>query len=103
MVRSCTIDGCVFINRLQQMAQYPHRLLLIMSTLNQVKSPYSYVGMNPNRITRSLIMLAGLQAPFLCSETHELGGDWWASCTKFISTTGWKPTIMAVSRGDNDL
>ena len=39
-----------------------------------IKSPYSHGG-NPHRITQSLIaILAGLQIPFLCSETHELEG-----------------------------
>ena len=73
LVHSCTTNRCVFVNRLRRMAQYPHRLLLIPSSLSQVKSPYSHGG-NPNRITQSLIaILAGLQIPFLCSETHELG------------------------------
>jgi hypothetical protein len=58
------------------MAKYPHRLLLVTSTLSQIKSPYSHPGGNPNRVTQSLIaVLAGLQIPFLCSETHELGGN----------------------------
>jgi hypothetical protein len=31
---------------------------------------------NPNRITQSLIaVLAGLQVPFLCTGTHELGEE----------------------------
>ena len=61
LLHSCTTDRCVFITRLRQMAQYPHRLLLVTSTLSQVKSPYSHAGVNPNRITQSLIaILAGL-------------------------------------------
>jgi hypothetical protein len=41
--------------------------------LSQIKSPCSHGG-NPNRNTQSLIAtLAGLQIPFLSSETHELG------------------------------
>jgi ERCC4-type nuclease len=99
LIHSCTTDRCVFIHRLRQMAQYPYRLPLITSTLSQIKSPSSYAGVNPNRITQSLIaMLAGLQVPFLCSETHELGEELVASYLyRFICTTGWKPTIMASS------
>lgn len=75
LVHSCTTDRCVFTNPLRRMAQCPHRLLLITSSLSQIKSLYSHGG-NPNRITQSLIaMLAGLQIPFLCSETHELGEE----------------------------
>jgi len=75
------------------MAQYPHRLLLVTSTLSQVKSPYSYAGVNPNRITQSLIaMLAGLQVPFLCSETHELGEELVASCFYQVHLYHWLET-----------
>src|SRR5579859_1410029 len=97
LIHSCTTDRSVFIKRLQQMAKYPQRLLLITSTLSQIKSPHSHAAVNPNRITQSLIaMLAGLQVPFLCSETHELGRNLWPPIsTKSISTTGWKPTVMA--------
>jgi ERCC4-type nuclease len=76
LIHSCTTDRSVFTNRLRQMAKYPHRLLLVTSTLSQIKSPYSHPGGNPNRVTQSLIaILAGLQIPFLCSETHELGEE----------------------------
>jgi ERCC4-type nuclease len=76
LVHSCTTDRCVFINRLRRMAKYPQRLLLVTSTLSQIKSPYPHPGGNPNRLTQSLIaILAGLQIPFLCSETHELGEE----------------------------
>jgi len=41
-----------------------------------VKSPYPYASLSPNRITQSLLaVLAGLQVPFLCTETHELGEE----------------------------
>ncbi len=93
LVHSCTTDRCVFIKRLRQMAQYPHRLLLVTSTLSQVKSPYSYAGVNPNRITQSLIaILAGLQVPFLCSETHELGEELVASYLYQIHLYHWLET-----------
>jgi len=93
LIHSCTTDRCVFIKRLRQMAQYPHRLLLVTSTLSQVKSPYPHAGVNPNRITQSLIaMLAGLQVPFLCSETHELGEELVASYLYQVHLYHWLET-----------
>jgi ERCC4-type nuclease len=92
LVHSCTTDRCVFTNRLRRMAQCPHRLLLITSSLSQIKSPYSHGG-NPNRITQSLIaMLAGLQIPFLCSETHELGEEIVASYLYQVHLYHWLET-----------
>jgi ERCC4-type nuclease len=74
LVHSCTVDRRGFIDRLRAMARLPHRLLVITSTLSQIKSPCSHAKVDPNRITQFLIAtLAGLQVPFLCSETHELG------------------------------
>ena len=71
------------------MAQCPHRLLLITTSLSQIKSPYSYGG-KPNRITQSLIaILAGLQVPFLCSETHELGEEIVASYLYQVHLYHW--------------
>ena len=76
LVHSCTVDRRVFIDRLRAMARLPHRLLVITSTLSQIKSPYSHAKVDPNRITQFLIAtLAGLQVPFVCSETHELGEE----------------------------
>jgi hypothetical protein len=90
LIHSCTTERCVFIHRLRQMAQYPHRLLLITSTLSQIKSPYSHAGVNPNRIIQSLIAtLAGLQVPFLCSETHELGEELVASYLYQVHLYHW--------------
>jgi ERCC4-type nuclease len=92
LVHSCTTDRCVFTKRLRRMAQCPHRLLLITSSLSQIKSPYSHGG-NPNRITQSLIaMLAGLQIPFPCSETHELGEEIVASYLYQIHLYHWLET-----------
>jgi len=55
-------------------------MLVITAPLSQVKSPYAHSGANPNQITQSLIAtLAGLQVPFLCTETHELGEELVAS------------------------
>jgi len=73
--RSFTIERKGFVARLRQMAEYPHRLLVVSAALSQVKSPYSYSAVNPNQITQSLIAaLAGLRVPFICTETHEMGG-----------------------------
>ena len=76
LVHSCTVDRNAFIHRLRLMAGYPHRLLVVTSTLSQVKSPYSQTSVDPNRTTQFLVaVLAGLQVPFVCSETHELGEE----------------------------
>jgi ERCC4-type nuclease len=93
LVHSLTTDRSVFINRLRQMGQYTHRLLVVTSTLSQVKSPHSYAGVNPNRIAQSLIaILAGLQVPFLCSETHELGEELVASYLYQVHLYHWLET-----------
>jgi ERCC4-type nuclease len=76
LVRSCTVDRTAFIKRLRLMARYPHRLLVVTSTLSQVKSAYAHARVDPNRTTQFLVaLLAGLQVPFVCSETHELGEE----------------------------
>jgi ERCC4-type nuclease len=93
LIHSCTTDRCVFVDRLRRMARYPHRLLLVTSTLSQIKSPYSHATGDPNRITQSLIaVLAGLQVPFLCSETHELGEELVASYLYQIHLYHWLET-----------
>ena len=76
LVHSCTVERTAFISRLRLMARYPHRLLVITSTLSQVKSPYAHASVDPNKMTQFLVAtLAGLQVPFVCSETHELGEE----------------------------
>ena len=76
LVRSCTADRTAFVKRLKLMAAYPHRLLVVTSTLSQMKSPYAHTNVDPNRTMQFLVAtLAGLQVPFLCSETHELGEE----------------------------
>ena len=72
------------------MSCYPHRLLVITAAWSQVKSPYPHGGVNPNRITQSLIaILAGLQVPFLCTETHELGEELVASYLYQVHLYHW--------------
>jgi len=105
LIHSCTTDRSVFVNRLRQMAHYPHRLLLVTSTLSQIKSPYPHAGANPNRIAQSLIaVLAGLQVPFLCSETHELGEELVASYLYQVHLYQWLETNdYGRFLSDNDL
>jgi hypothetical protein len=80
LVHSCTVARTAFIHRLRLMAEQAHRLLVITSGLSQVESPYSKSKIHPNRIMQFLIAaLAGLQVPFVCSETHELGEELVAS------------------------
>lgn len=76
LVHSCTVDRAAFVNRLRRMARYPHRMLVITSSLSQVKSRYAHTNFDPNRVTQFLVAaLAGLHVPFVCSETHELGEE----------------------------
>jgi len=80
LVRSFTTERKVFVDRLRQMACWPHKLLVITAALSQIKSAYPYSTAKPNQITQSLMaVLAGLQVPFLCTETHELGEELLAS------------------------
>src|SRR5207245_1873823 len=56
--------------------QHPHRLLVVTSTLSQMKSPHAHTNVDPNRTMQFLVAtLVGLQVPFICSETHELGEE----------------------------
>jgi len=65
-------------------------MLVITAPLSQVKSPYAHSGANPNQITQSLIAtLAGLQVPFLCTETHELGEELVASYLYQVHLYDW--------------
>ena len=93
LVHSCTVARTAFIHRLRFMAEYPHRLLVITSALSQVKSPYSHSKIDPNRIMQFLIAaLAGLQVPFVSSETHELGEELVASYLYQIHLYHWLET-----------
>jgi ERCC4-type nuclease len=90
LIHSCTADRTTFVNRLRRMAQYPHKLLVVTSPLSQVKSRYAHASIDPNRITQFLAaVLAGLQVPFLCSETHELGEELVASYLYQVHLYHW--------------
>ena len=76
LVHSFTTERTVFVRRLRLMSRCPHRLLVITAAWSELKSSHTCIGGSPNRITQSLIaVLAGLQVPFLCSDTHELGEE----------------------------
>ena len=105
LVHSFTAERPVFVHRLRLMSQYPHRLLVITAALSQVMSPHLHVGGSPNRMTQSLIaVLVGLQVPFLCTETHELGEEMVASYLYQVHLYHW---LEANDHGrflaDNDL
>jgi len=76
LICSFTTNRAVFIQRLRRMADLPHSLLVVTSSLSEIKSGYPYRAANPNRITQSLIaVLTGLRLPFICTDTHELGEE----------------------------
>jgi ERCC4-type nuclease len=90
LVRSFTVERKGFVARLRQMSRYPHRLLVVTAALSQIKSPYPHSPAKPNQVTQSLIaVLAGLQVPFLCSETHELGEELIASYLYQVHLYHW--------------
>jgi len=90
LIHSLTTNRPVFIHRLRLMSQHRHRILVITAALSQVKSPYPQTSTSPNRITQSLIaLLAGLQVPFLCTETHELGEELVASYLYQVHLYHW--------------
>lgn len=105
LVHSCTANRCAFVERLRIMTNYPHRLLVITSTLSEIKSPYSYVSVSPNQITQFLIAtLAGLRVPFLCSETHRLGEEVVASYLYQVHLYYWlEQNDFGRYLSDNDL
>jgi ERCC4-type nuclease len=76
LICSFTTNRAVFIKRLRRMAELPHSLLVVTSSLTEIKSEYPYRAANPNRITQSLLaVLTGLRLPFICTDTHELGEE----------------------------
>jgi hypothetical protein len=93
LVHSLSVERRAFVDRLRQMSRYPQRLLVITAALSQVKSHYEHSRANPNQITQSLIAaLAGLQVPFLCVETHELGEEIVASYLYQVFLYHWLET-----------
>ena len=105
LVHSCTVERNAFIKRLRLMAAYPHRLLVVTSTLSQVKSPYPYTSVDPNRTTQFLVAaLAGLQVPFICSETHALGEELVGSYLYQVHLYNWlESNDYGRFLADNDL
>jgi ERCC4-type nuclease len=105
LVHSCTADRKAFVQRLKMMATYPHRLLVVTSTLSQAKSPYAHTSVDPNRTVQFLVaMLAGLQVPFICSETHELGEELVASYLYQVHLYHWlESNDFGRFLSDNDL
>jgi len=101
----CTVDRPAFINRLRLMAQYRHRLLAITSSLSQVKSRYPHMNVDPNRVTQFLVaVLAGLQVPFVCRETHELGEELVGSYLYQVHLYHWlEPNDYGRFLADNDI
>jgi ERCC4-type nuclease len=90
LIHSLTAERSVFVDRLRRMSSYPHRLLVITSTLSQIKSPYLHSGTDPNRIVQSLIaLLAGLHVPFVTTENHELGEEIVASYLYQVHLYEW--------------
>jgi ERCC4-type nuclease len=105
LVHSCTVDRTAFVNRLQLMSRYPHRLLVVTSPLSQVKSRYTHTNADPNRMTQFLVAaLADLQVPFVCSETHELGEEFVGSYLYQIHIYHWlESNGYGRSLGDDDI
>jgi ERCC4-type nuclease len=105
LVHSFTRERSVFVERLRRMRSCPHRLLVITSTLSQVKSRYPHSNANPNRILQSLIaVLAGLGVPFVTTETHELGEEIVASYLYQIHLYNWlEKNDCGRFLADNDL
>ncbi|MGA9504972.1 MAG: hypothetical protein WBV31_11085 [Terriglobales bacterium] len=65
-----------------------------------MKSPFAHSDIDPNRILQSLIaILAGLNIPFLCTETHELGEEIVASYLYQIHLYNWLETIGTQAAG----
>ncbi len=65
-------------------------LLVVTAALSQVKSRYPHSAVNPNQIAQSLIaLLAGLQVPFICTESHEMGEEVLASYLYQVHLYHW--------------
>jgi hypothetical protein len=74
LVHSFTAERSLFIDRLRRISSYPHRLLVVMAALGQIKSPYPHPGTNPNRICPVPDRTArGFACAFRDHRNHELG------------------------------
>jgi hypothetical protein len=90
LVHSLTVERPLFIMRLRAMSAYPQRLLVITSSLTQIKSPYAHSQANPNRVLQSLIaVLAGLNVPFVTTDNHHLGEEIVASYLYQVHLYAW--------------
>lgn len=105
LAHSCSTERRVFVERLKRMAEYPHRLLVVTSGLSQIKSRNFQAWTDPNRILQSLLaMLAGLQVPFVCTDTHELGEELVASYLYHVHLYHWlESNDYGRFLSDNDL
>ena len=105
LIHSLTTERSVFVGRLRLMSRYSNRLLVVTAALSDVKSSQTCISANPNRVTQSLIaVLAGLQVPFLCSETHELGEELVASYLYQVHLYHWlESNDYGRFLADNDL
>lgn len=97
--------GIEFVRKLLFIWVGPCNCEVITAPLSQVKSPYPHAGVNPNHITQSLLaVLVGLQVPFLCTETHELGEEMVASYLYQVHLYHWLETNdYDYFLADNDL
>ena len=105
LAHSCSTDRGVFVRRLRRMAEYPHRLLVVTSGLSQIKSRNFQAWTDPNRVLQSLLaILAGLQVPFVCTDTHELGEELVASYLYQVHLYHWlESNDYGRFLSDNDL
>ena len=76
LICSFTTNRAVFINRLRRMASVPHSLLVVTSSLTEIKIGVSL----PRRESQPDHAIADRRArrpshPFICTETHELGEE----------------------------
>ncbi len=90
LTHSFHVERSAFVKRLQRMADFPDRLLVITAPLSQIKARYEHSPANPNQVTQSLVAaLAGLRVPFLCADTHELGEEIVASYLYQVHLYDW--------------
>jgi hypothetical protein len=90
LVHSFTVERSGFVNRLRQMAPLSPPAVGDHRLPQRGEISLCPPGTDPNRITQSLVaVLAGLQVPFLCTETHELGEELVASYLYQVHLYHW--------------